>query len=178
MVHPFVYLGTIFFNWQNVIRHFLRTLIWSQGWICTLRTTTSSCHLIWSPTSRFGVKAILFWLDRLLNYHEFTVTLANIMTLVPKEVKVGYTVSWKKSKKGHWNRALRLMMMTPSTTSSETLNNSFSQNINTKKVKKNASDSTSIQSIADNCTIILHNFKKIQENVQKLEAKSTVHHFF
>ena len=48
------------------------------------------------PLPKCGVKATMFSINDLWSYQMFNISIANVMSVAPKEIEVGYTLPWIK----------------------------------------------------------------------------------
>ena len=128
------------------------------------------------PLPECGVKAATFRLNQLYNYHEFSVSLANIMSIALKEVDVGYTLLWKKYSKKDIDVGNCVTTLDDNAAIQDLARNIeqfLTSEYNCKLSSKN-SDTLSLQLIADDYTIALHCFKQIHKNKRQQEGKSMV----
>ena len=127
------------------------------------------------PLPECGVRAITIPLRDLQSYRSFTFTVANVMSVAPKDVEVGYTFSWLKAppKKdvGRW-----VSIIDDEKTLQDMANrfeNFILAEYNSQLKKARDSVAPNLQAIADGHTVVLHSFKQIRKNMQADSSHST-----
>ena len=133
------------------------------------------------PLPECGVKATSFRLNQLYDYHAFSVSLANIMSIALKEVDVGYTLPWKKYSKKDIDIGNCVTTLDDTSAIRDLARNIeqfLTSEFNCKLAASKNSDVISLQMIADAYTIALHCFKQIHKNKCQQEGKSMVRNVF
>ena len=130
------------------------------------------------PLPRCGVKAVPFTPGELQSFQNFNTTIANTMSVVPKDVKVGYTLPWIKVLKKDVNSRKCIRVINNEVTLRDMANRIEQHLVDEVKVRSKKSKDGSalnIQMIANGYTITLHSLREVWKGAEpKTQPRTSI----